>query len=154
MTSAVDYDIITHPAFVATKLEQYDDLVADYAEANRDVVIAKAEISALKKCIDIRESEILVNGGTDALTISGSNAETRKAQLKQACETDPTWKEYVTKLAGLELTLARREVAMESAQHQMRGCIRALDAAIAHVSWLAAIESRTSAERKWEQNGH
>lgn len=150
--TTITYDITT-PEFVETKLEQYDELVGDYAEAKRAVEDAKAEIAKFKRGIDMRTSEILVNGGHETVTISGSNAEARKAQLKQACETDELWQGYVVALAGQELILARREVDMESAQHQMRGCIRALDASIAHVSWLAAIESRNGTERKWEQHG-
>ena len=144
------YDITT-PEFVETKLEQYDDLVGDYAEARRKLDELKQRVTVKAHELDIYESEIMANGGTQAHSINGSNLETRKAQLKVACADEPTWIALAQELRALEWEKSAAETDMESAQHQLRGCVRALDAAIAHVSWLGAIESRTNTERKWEK---
>ena len=135
------YTDLESPAYVQTKLEEFDDAVSRYADARRRVEELKAQVTNAKLGMEYREAEILVNDGSPEVSINGSNKEKRDAQLKLACESDNTWRTQLARQVMLQSQLTQEEVDLESASHQMRGARLAIEASIAFVTRSAAQES-------------
>lgn len=139
MSTATRYEIES-PAWAMKQLAEYDHASEDYAGAVDAAFDARAEAARIRREVDAIEAEIVVNGGHGEIAITGSNKETREAQVKAAMQRMPAFQKAQEALRRAEREQAQADNEAQEAVHRMRRIRLALDWSTAFLNRAAATE--------------
>lgn len=91
----------------------------------------RATVRELEDRTEAAANEVMVNGGSEKHPITGSNAETRKAQIAVACLDYPAFAEGMNELRATRRRLDQAEAEMDHQSNRMKGARLAIEYATA-----------------------